>query len=333
VLRVAVDAMGGDYAPSEIVRGAVSAVKRTRDLKIFLVGSAEAIKKSMGGEKDFSRIEIINAEEVIGNNEEPGLAIRSKKKSSMIKAIQLVRSGDADAVISAGNTGALMAGGLLFLGRLSGIKRPALMTVFPSFKGQGTVVLDIGANMDAKPEHLLHYALMGRIYAREVLGKKNPRVALLNVGTEESKGNNQVKNAFRLIQANVDHFIGNVEAKEIFQNVTDVLVCDGFVGNVLLKTVEGLSRDIFGYLREEIKKDFKARLASPLFRSIFKKISASLDESEYGGSLLLGLKGVCFKCHGSSREKAINQALINQVYPFMQKKINKKIEEALKQSC
>jgi glycerol-3-phosphate acyltransferase PlsX len=331
VLRVAVDAMGGDHAPSEIVKGVISAVKRTDDLQIFLVGSAEAIRKSIDMEIDSSRIEIINTEEVIGNHEDPGLAIRSKKKSSMVTAMQLVRNGDADAVMSAGNTGALMAGGLLFLERLNGIKRPALMTVVPTFEGhgQGTVVLDIGANMDAKPEHLLHYALMGRIYAREVLGKENPSVALLNVGTEESKGNMQVKNAYRLIKANVADFIGNVEAKEIFRCAADVLVCDGFVGNVLLKTIEGFARDVFGYLRKEIKNDLKARLASPLFRPIFKRISSSLDESEHGGSPLLGLKGVCFKCHGSSREKAIAQALIKQVYPFVNNGANKKIEEAL----
>lgn len=331
MLRVAVDAMGGDHAPSEIVKGVISAVKRTDDLQISLVGSAEAIQKSIDMEIDSSRIEIINTEEVIGNNEDPGLAIRSKKKSSMVTAMQLVRNGDADAVMSAGNTGALMAGGLLFLERLNGIKRPALMTVIPTFEGQGqgTVVLDIGANMDAKPEHLLHYALMGRIYAREVLGKENPSVALLNVGTEESKGNMQVKNAYRLIKANVADFIGNIEAKEIFHGAADVLVCDGFVGNVLLKTIEGFARDVFRHLRKEIKNDFKARLASPLFRPIFNRISSSLDESEHGGSLLLGLKGVCFKCHGSSREKAITQALIKQVYPFVHNSANKKIEDAL----
>ncbi len=329
MLRIAVDAMGGDHAPSEIVKGVVSAVKRTAGFKIFLVGSAEAIQKNIDKEIDSSRIEIINTEEVIGNHEDPGLAIRSKKKSSMVTAMQLVRSGDADAVMSAGNTGALMAGGLLFLERLKGIKRPALMTVIPAFEGRGTVILDIGANMDAKPEHLLHYALMGRIYSREVLGRENPTVALLNVGTEESKGNMQVKNAYRLLKANVENFIGNLEAKEIFHCAADVLVCDGFVGNVLLKTIEGFAGGFFGYLRKETKNNFKARLAYPLFRPIFKKISSSFDESEYGGSLLLGLKGVCFKCHGASREKAIAQALVKQVCPFVYHSANKKIEEAL----
>lgn len=332
MLRVAVDAMGGDYSPSEIVKGVISAINRSDDLEILLVGSEEAIYNSTDRILDSTRIKIVNAEEVIGNDEEPSLAIRSKKKSSMVTAMRLVREGEADAVISAGNTGALMAGGLLFLERLSGIKRPALLTVIPAFKGSGTVLLDIGANMDAKPEHLLHYALMGKIYAQEVLGKDNPRVALLNVGIEENKGNAQVKNAYQLIKGRVTTFAGNVEAKEIFQNTADVLVCDGFVGNVLLKTIEGMARDIFAYLQQEIRKDPKVYLASAMLTPIFKKIRSSLDESEHGGGLLIGLKGACFKCHGASKERAITQALLKQVYPFLKKNINKKIEEALKQN-
>lgn len=331
MMRVAVDAMGGDYAPAEIVKGVISAVNRAEDLEILLVGSREAINKSMGTEVSSPRIKIINAEEVISNDEDPGLAIRSKKKSSMITAMHLVRQGEADAVISAGNTGALMGGGLLFLERISGIKRPALLTVIPTFEGKGTVLLDIGANMDAKPEHLLQYAMMGKIYAREMLGKENPRIALLNIGSEENKGNAQVKSAYQLFKSHLTNFVGNVEAKELFQNTTDVLVCDGFVGNVLLKTIEGMSRDIFAYLKREIKKDFKARLASTMLLPVFQKVRSSLDESEHGGGLLIGVKGVCFKCHGSSRERAIMQAILKQVYPFISKNTNQKIEEALKQ--
>jgi len=331
-MRVAVDAMGGDYAPSEIVKGVISAINGSDDLEILLVGSEEAIRNSTDRELDPERIKIAGAEDVIGSDEDPGLAIRSKKKSSMVTAMRLVREGEADAIVSAGNTGALMAGGLLFLDRLSGIRRPALLTVIPAFKGSGVVLLDIGANMDAKPEHLLHYALMGKIYAQEVLGKDNPRVALLNVGVEEKKGNLQVKNAYQLIKDRVDNFVGNVEAKEIFQDAADVLVCDGFVGNVLLKTIEGMARDIFAYMRQEIKKDQKAYHASEMLSPIFEKIRSSLDESEHGGGLLIGLKGVCFKCHGSSKEKAITQALLKQVYPFLKQNTNKKIEEALKQN-
>ena len=331
MLRLAVDAMGGDYAPSEIVKGAIAAVNKAEDLEIFLVGSREAICKSIGKEINSSRIKIIDTKEVIANNEDPGMAIRSKKNSSMVVAMHLVRDGQADAVISAGNTGALMGGGLLFLERLCGIKRPALLTVIPTLEGDGTVVLDVGANMDAKPEHLLQYATMGQIYAREMLGKDNPRVALLNIGSEENKGNVQVKSAYRLFREHVHNFVGNMEAKEIFQGVTDVLVCDGFAGNVLLKAIEGFSRDIFAYLRKEINRSFQARLASALLSPVFKKVRSTLDESEYGGGLLIGVKGACFKCHGSSREKAITQAILKQVYPFVIKKTNQKIAEALKQ--
>lgn len=333
MLRVAVDAMGGDYAPSEIVKGVVSAVQKTDDLEVLLVGSEKAIRNSVDIEISSPRIKIIHTDEHIGNDEDPGLAIRRKKKASMVKAMQLVRHGEADAVISAGNTGALMAGGLLFLGRIAGIKRPALLTVIPTFAGGGIVVLDVGANMDAKPEHMLQYALMGKIYASEVLAKENPRVALLNIGSEKNKGNSQVKSAYGLFEENVSNFVGNLEAKELFQNMTDVLVCDGFVGNVLLKTIEGVSRDIFAYLRDEIKKDIKARVASTLLLSVFKRVRNSLDESEHGGALLIGVKGVCIKCHGSSKEKAITQAILRQVYPLINNRTNKKIEKALKQTA
>lgn len=331
MLRVAVDAMGGDYAPAEIVKGVISAVNRMEELEVLLVGSRDAINKCMGTEVQSPRIKIIHTQEVIRNDEDPGLAIRSKKNSSMITAMHLVRDGEADAVISAGNTGALMGGGLLFLERISGIKRPALLTVIPAFEGKGTVLLDVGANMDAKPDHLLQYGLMGQIYAREMLGKENPRVALLNIGTEENKGNAQVKSAYQLFKNRITNFVGNVEAKEILQNATDVLVCDGFAGNVLLKTIEGLSRDIFAYLRREMNSSFKTRIASAMLIPVFRKVRSNLDESEHGGGLLIGVKGACFKCHGSSREKAITQAILRQVYPFISKNTNWKIEEALKQ--
>lgn len=332
MLRIAVDAMGGDYAPAEVIKGALGAVRIREDLHILLVGSAGAIQKNIDHKLNFPRIKVIHTEEVIANDEDPGLAVFSKRKSSLITAMQLVRDGKADAVLSAGNTGALMGGGLLFLERIRGIRRPALLTVVPSFEGNGTVLLDIGANMNAKPEHLCHYALMGRIYAREVLKKKHPRVALLNVGSEENKGNAQVKNAYKLIRESVPGFIGNVEAIDIFRNKADVLVCDGFTGNVLLKTIEGLSGDLFNYLYREINKEPGAKAALSAFRPIMQKIRAVLDESEYGGSLLIGIKGVCFKCHGSSKEKAIRQAILKQVYPFISRNINQKIEKALQQS-
>lgn len=332
MLRVAVDAMGGDHAPGEIVKGAFMAVEKSPELEILLVGAEEAIRRSVKQDFDSSRIRIMHTDEVIGNDEDPGLAIRRKKKASMVAAMQLVRNGQADAVVSAGNTGALMAGGLLFLGRIPGIKRPALLTVIPTFQGGGIVVLDVGANMDAKADHMIQYALMGDIYASQVLGKKNPRVGLLNVGSEENKGNHQVKAAYNLLGEQLNNFVGNVEAKEFFQNKADVLVCDGFVGNVLLKTIEGVSRDIFAFLKEEIKKDIKARLASTLLLSAFKRVRTSLDDSEHGGALLIGVKGVCIKCHGSSQGKAISQAILRQAMLTVNNRTNEKIAETFRLS-
>jgi len=332
LLRVAVDAMGGDHAPGEIVKGVIMAVEKSPELEVLLVGAEEAIRRSAGQKINSSRIRIMHTDEAIGNDEDPGLAIRRKKKASMVAAMQLVRSGQADAVVSAGNTGALMAGGLLFLGRIPGIKRPALLTVIPTFQGGGIVVLDVGANMDAKADHMIQYALMGDIYASQVLGKKHPRVGLLNVGSEENKGNQQVKAAHTLLGQHLHNFVGNVEAKEIFQNKADVLICDGFVGNVLLKTIEGVSRDIFAFLKEEIKKDLKARLASTLLLSVFKRVRLSLDDSEHGGALLIGVKGVCIKCHGSSQGKAISQAILRQAMLTVNNKTNEKIAETLRLS-
>ncbi|MEW5920680.1 MAG: phosphate acyltransferase PlsX [Bacillota bacterium] len=325
-MRIAVDAMGGDYAPAEIINGVLTAVEMVEELEILLVGRAEQIKSVNGGKINSPRVDIIHADEIIGNDEDPGLTIRRKRKSSMVAALQLVRQGRADAVVSCGSTGALMAGGLLFLGRISGIRRPALLTVMPALRGEMTVMLDVGANMDARPEQMLQYALMGSIYAREILGKATPRVALLNVGVEENKGNHQVRNAYRLFQRKLPGFVGNLEAREIFRNMADVVICDGFAGNVMLKAMEGITREIFFYLRTQIEGNLQEGVVSPLLSPLMQKLRADLDEAEYGGALLIGVNGVCIKCHGASRRKAVTQALIRQAYPLVQREINKKIE-------
>ncbi len=329
MLRVAVDAMGGDFAPAEIVKGVLNAVEQTEDLEVLLVGREDVIRQSIEREIDVDRVAVIHADEVIGNNEDPGLAIRRKKTSSMVTALQLVRSGQADAVLSAGSTGALMAGGLLFLGRLNGIKRPALLAEFPTFEGEDVVILDVGANMNAKPEHLWQYAQMGKVYTQEVLGKPDPRIALLNIGSEENKGNAQIKRAYQLFkESHQINFVGNLEAKELFQNKTDILICDGFVGNVFLKAFEGIATDIFTYLKNEFQKDANI---SAIFLSTLQKIYSRLDEAEYGGSILIGVNGICIKCHGASRGRAISQALLKRAYSFAKKNTNLKIEEELKQ--
>jgi phosphate acyltransferase len=330
LVKVAVDAMGGDYAPDEIVKGAISALSSLEDLYLYLVGRHDEIKECLSG-LDYPRLrlEIRHAEEVIRCNDDPGLSIRNKKESSMVMALQMVRSGEADAIISAGNTGALMVGGLLFLGRIGRISRPALLTPMPSFSGRPVLYLDVGANMDARPLQLLQYAHMGRIYAQKILGNLNPRVALLNVGTEENKGNNQVKKAYQLFKENLPGFIGNIEGTEAYFDAADVVVCDGFVGNIFLKTSEGLSRAILSYFRQRIQSSFRYKAGAFLLQPVFLGLREQVDASGYGGAPLLGVKGLCVKCHGSSKARAIEQAIYRQIYPFIENHVIKYFENAL----
>lgn len=324
-MRIAVDAMGGDHAPAEVVNGVLAAVKMVEELEVLLVGRTEEIVSVDQSITHMSRIRIVHADEIIGNDEEPGLTIRRKRRSSMVTALQLVRQGEADAVVSCGSTGALMAGALLFLGRISGVGRPALLTVLPALRGEMTVLLDVGANMDARPGQMLQYGLMGSVYAREILGKGEPRVALLNVGVEANKGNNQVRNAYRLFAQKMPGFVGNIEAKEIFRNKADVVICDGFAGNVLLKAMEGIVREIFYYLRAGMEGYLQEGTASPLSLPFMQTLRNDLDEAEYGGAQLIGVNGVCVKAHGSSRRKAVMQAIIRQAYPLVHCRINEKI--------
>ena len=330
MVRIAIDAMGGDYAPVEIVNGAAAALRAREDLRIFLVGQESTLRDALQGMPfPKERLTIVHAEEVIRGDDDPGLAIRGKKKASMVVALQMVRSGLADAVLSAGNTGALMAGGLLFLGRLSGINRPALLAVMPSFSGAAVVILDVGANMDARPEQMVQYAFMGRIYAQQLLGLPAPRVALLNVGTEPNKGNSQAKKAFSLFQEYVPGFCGNIEGTDIFFNAADVVVCDGFVGNILLKISEGLSRGILGYMKQEFRRTTRNRLGASLLLPAFRGLREKIDDTEYGGAPLVGVKGVCIKCHGSSRAKSIEHAVLQQIYPFVRNSVQDLFRKAL----
>lgn len=330
MVRVALDAMGGDHAPGEIVAGAVSALNRLEDLKLVLVGREEAIVKALHNlQYAAGRLDIVHADEVIECDDDPGLSVRSKKKSSMVKTLQLVRNGEADAAISAGNTGALMAGGVLFLGRMEGISRPALLTPMPGFSGRPVLFLDVGANMDAHHGQLLQYAYMGRIYAQQLLGIKEPVTALLNVGAEPNKGNSQAKKAYSLFSEHLPGFRGNVEGTEAFYNVADVIVCDGFVGNIFLKTAEGLSRAILGYFRQGIKSGLRYKLGAFLLQPVFQGLRDKIDDSGYGGAPLLGIKGLCIKCHGSSKARSIEQAFIRQAYPFVQKDVTGQLQAAL----
>lgn len=332
VVRVAIDAMGGDHAPGEIVRGTVAAVSANRDLQAIFVGKKDQVEQCLQ-EVNCSRdrLEIVPAEDIILNDDDPGLAVRNKQGASMVTALQLVRSGQAEAVLSAGNTGALMSAGVLWLGRLSGVSRPALLAVLPGFSGKPLVVLDVGANMDARPEQMLQYAFMGRIYACRLLGRADPKVALLNVGSEQNKGNSQVKKAYRLFERHVPGFCGNIEGTEVFFNFADVIICDGFVGNVLLKTAEGLSRGILNFLKQQIDCSSRLQIGAALFKPALLNLSRKVDVREYGGAPLLGVNGVCIKCHGSSRARAIELALLNQVYPFVSLNLVNLFQQALKE--
>lgn len=330
MIRIALDTMGGDHAPDEVIKGGLSAVAEVADLEMLLVGPQDILKRSLAGcSYPKSRVRIIHAPDVITADEAPVLAVRRKKDSSMITAVRMVKDGEADAVVSAGNTGALMAGSLLMFGRIAGIERPALTIVIPTFNGSNVVLLDVGANMDAKAEQLVQYALMGSIYAREVLEKPKPQVGLLNVGTEDNKGNEQTKKAFEQLKDTMDGFAGNVEARDIFAGVADVVVCDGFVGNILLKSVEGMSLGIFAALQEAFTANTRSKLGAAMLLPQLRALKTKLDYAEYGGAPLLGVDGICIKSHGSSKARAIHTAIVRQAYPYARQNVNAQIRDQL----
>ena len=306
-MRIAIDAMGGDHAPDINIRGAVMAAKEWKDTELILVGDEKQIRAQLP--ESLPNIRIAHADEVIGGEEEPVKAVRRKKNASMVVAGNLVRENEADALVSAGNTGALMAAGLLVVGRIPGIERPALAPVIPTLDGKGVLALDLGANMDASPQQLLQYAVMGSIYRAKVLGMDRPRVGLLNVGTEPGKGNGLTKEAYLLLQEAPLHFIGNVEARDVLYGRCDVLVCDGFAGNVMLKTLEGAAEAIFTALKSEMTRSAVTKLAASLLKPGLKAMKKKMDYTEHGGAPLLGVRGVVIKGHGSSDANAIKNAV------------------------
>lgn len=305
-MKIAIDAMGGDHAPKEIVLGAMNAIEAFDDIQITLVGDEKEIKKYL---TDQTRISIIHTEEVIEATDEPVRAVRRKKNSSMVLMATEVKNGHADACISAGNTGALMTTGLFMVGRIKGIERPALAPTLPTTNGKGFVLLDVGAHVDAKPENLLQYAIMGSVYSEKVRGIQNPRIGLLNVGTEEKKGNELTRHAFELLNDSPLNFIGNVEARDLFEHVADVVVCDGFSGNIALKAIEGSALSIMSMLKSELLSSLKSKLAASLLKPQFMNLKKQLDYSEYGGAGLFGLKAPVIKAHGSSDHVAILNAV------------------------
>ncbi|HZH62756.1 MAG TPA: phosphate acyltransferase PlsX [Metabacillus sp.] len=305
-MKLAIDAMGGDHAPQAIVEGVMKAISAFPDLEVTLVGQEDKIKTYL---TDSTRITIIHTDEVIEGTDEPVRAVRRKKNSSMVLMANEVKEGRADGCISAGNTGALMTAGLFVIGRIEGIERPALSPTLPTLDGTGFLFLDVGANVDAKPEHLLQYAIMGSVYAEKVRGIKNPRVGLLNVGTEDKKGNDLTKQTFELLKDTNLNFIGNVESRDLMESVADVVVTDGFTGNIALKTIEGTALSVFSMLKSALTSNFTSKLAAGILKPQLKVIKQQMDYSEYGGAALFGLKAPVIKAHGSSDVNAIYNAI------------------------
>ncbi|WP_333859128.1 phosphate acyltransferase PlsX [Clostridium sp.] len=305
---IAVDGMGGDFAPYAIIEGTVEAVKE-QDINVIITGKKELIESELKKyEYDKEKIRILDSREVINTLESPVMAVRRKKDSSLVKALQLVKEGKADAAISAGSTGALMAGATLIVGRIKGIERIALAPMVPGKNG-AFMIIDTGANVDCKPHYLMQFSLMGKVYFENVLKIKNPSIGLVNIGTEEEKGNELTKNTYKILKDMDFNFVGNVEPREATNGDVNILVCDGFVGNTILKTYEGVSLNLINMIKEEIMKSTTSKLAGIFLKPVFKKIKRKLDYSEYGGSAFLGCSGICVKAHGNSNGKAFKNAI------------------------
>ena len=301
-MQIAIDEMGGDNAPQAIVEGEIEAIKDVADLSITLIGDEEQIKKYLTNDE---RITIIHTKEVIDNDDDPTRAVRRKKEASLVLMAKEVKEGRADACVSAGNTGALVVAGLLIVGRMKGIERPALSPTLPTANQEGFLLLDAGANVDASAKNLLQYGVMGSIYAEKVRGIKHPRIGLLNVGTEEGKGNTVAKESFDLLQKAPINFIGNIEARDLLGGIADVVVTDGFSGNITLKSIEGTASYVLDLLKGVLTSSLKTKLAAGLIKSDLMSLKEQLDYPEFGGAALFGLKAPVIKSHGSSNKRAI----------------------------
>lgn len=309
-MRLAVDAMGGDHAPHEIVKGAVEAARRLTGIsRLYLVGREDVVRAELAKYGQVpSIIEVRNADEVIAMNEAPALAVRRKRDASISRAIDMVRDGEADAVVSAGNTGALVAGATLKLRTLEGVERPAIAVVMPTGL-KPFVLIDGGANLDCSAKQLLQFAVMGSIYSREILGQARPVVGLLSVGGEDNKGNELTREAFPLLKATSLNFRGNIEGHDLFNGEIDVVVADGFTGNVVLKSSESVARVISKWMKQEFTRNPVRILGALMLRGAFKAMKQKMDPDVYGGAPLLGVNGVCIKAHGSSKAQAIFHAI------------------------
>ena len=324
---IAIDAMGGDNAPLEVVKGAVEASKDI-NYTIALVGREDDINAELS-KYDYNKdkIKVIHASEVIETCEVPTVAIKAKKDSSMVVGLNMVKRGEAKAFISAGNTGALLTGATVIVGRIKGIERPALGTMIPTEKGH-SLLIDAGANVDAKPGYLVQFAMMGSVYVENIHGVKNPKVGLVNIGAEREKGNAVVKEAYGLLEESDVNFAGNVEARDIPKGDVDVMVCDAFVGNVILKLMEGFGKTILEIMKKELMSSLSSKIGALLAKKSFKNMKAYFDYDDIGGAPFLGLKGLVVKAHGSSNARAVKGA-INQCVAFIDNDIVNKISEKL----
>ena len=328
-VKVAVDAMGGDHAPAEIVKGAIEAVNESDKVKVYLVGLQDAVEKELAGYTyNKEQVEVVPASEVIETAEPPVMAIRKKKDSSIVKALHMVKEGVCDAYVSAGSTGATLVGGQVIVGRIKGVERPPLAPLIPTEKGCA-LLIDCGANVDARPSYLVQFAKMGSIYMENIMGVKNPRVGIVNIGAEEEKGNALVKETFPLLKNCPDiNFVGSVEARDIPAGAVDVAVCEAFVGNVILKTYEGVGLTLIKKVKAGMMSSLRSKIGALLVKPALKSTLKEFDLEQYGGAPMLGLKGLVVKTHGSSTANEIKNSIL-QCIAFSEQKINEKIKEKI----
>ncbi len=327
---IALDVMGGDYAPCEVLKGAKSTLD-DEEIKLYLVGQEKEVKDCLDkvGFRHYDKIEIVDAPEVVTMKDTIISYLRGKKKSSIKVALELVKNGDAEGMFSAGNTGAVMVNAKFILEPLEGIKRPALAVIFPTQKGE-SVILDVGANADCKPEHLFQFAVMATIFTEEILGKKNPSIGLMSIGEETLKGNKLTKKAYKLLSNSNLNFKGNIEGHVIHQGKVDIIVTDGFTGNVALKVAEGMAENLYGHFKNTLTRNILHKLGLLLLWSGLRKLKKKLDYSEYGGAILLGVKGVVVIGHGRSRVKAIKNGLLT-TKKMIEKEVYQKISQRIKE--
>ncbi len=329
MIKIVMDAFGGDFAPAAVVEGAVLALDRFEDIEIILCGKEDALQKELIQHSyDKGRIAIVHAPDVIDCHDQPTFAVKKKKESSLVKALQMVADHQADAIVSAGSTGALLTGATLIVRRIKGVKRPALAPLLPTAKGGWIMLIDCGANTDCKPSYLAQFSVMATAYMKHAMGLEQPRVALLNNGAEAEKGNELTKAAYRLMEQAPICFAGNCEARDILSGDYDALVCDGFAGNIVLKYTEGLSATIMSMLKDELMADGRSKLGAALAKPAFRRFKKKMDYKEVGGAPLLGIDGCVIKAHGSSDGKAFANAVM-QARNFAQSGVNQALAQAI----